>query len=105
MRKLLLMAIAVAVVVALAAPVASADPIRKLSRRVARLENRVERVENLLGGFIGFFFECIVPGTTPTPIVGSDGVATTGYPLYVDSRCFSAASAGSLKAAFRDQTR
>jgi hypothetical protein len=92
-RAFVAVAICAALLIGSLVATASADTVGRLTRRVNRLENRVERIQGLQNAFIGFFFACVVPNGAFEPIQGSDGQATTGQHLFVDSRCLGEAAA------------
>ena len=99
------------VTVSLVGTASAADPFKDLWRKVQRLETRVTNIQaqvasqkEELRDFEGFFFFCLVPNpaVAPTAITGNDGAATTGVPLYADSRCLASTTANeSLKSAFK----
>jgi hypothetical protein len=110
-RTALTVAVCVGVLgVGLATSASATDPFKALDRRVNRLERRIDGVQRRIDGVQGqllsfedFFFACVVPNVAapPVAITGPDGQATTGVPLYADTRCLGGtAKPESLKRAY-----
>ena len=110
-RTVLMVALCVGVLgIGLATSASATDPFKALDRRVNRLEGRIDGAQRRIDGVQGqllrfeeFFFACVVPNAAapPVAITGPDGLATSGVPLYADTRCLGGtAKPESLKRAY-----